>query len=147
MGKTAILGMRERGGKTKAMPVDRTDGETLGEEISKNVEKGSIVFTDESKAYNSLINKDFEHGTVNHSVKEYVKGMVSTNGIESVWAVIKRGYNGVYHNWSKKHIRRYVDEFSFRLNEGNCAVDTENRLASLFARMVGKRITYKELVA
>ena len=147
VGKTAILGMRERGGKTKAMPVDRTDGETLGEEITKNVKKGTTVFTDESKAYNSLINKDFEHGTVNHSVKEYVKGMASTNGIESVWAVIKRGYNGVYHNWSKKHMRRYVNEFSFRLNEGNCAVDTENRLASLFARMVGKTITYKELVA
>ena len=70
---------------------------------NKHVKKGTTVFTDESKAYNSLINKDFEHGTVNHSVKEYVKGMASTNGIESVWAMIKRGYNGVYHNWSKKH--------------------------------------------
>ncbi|MCY3827013.1 MAG: transposase, partial [Candidatus Dadabacteria bacterium] len=47
--------------------------------ITKNVEKGSTVFTDESKAYNSLINKDFEHGTVNHSAKEYVNGMASTD--------------------------------------------------------------------
>ena len=72
--------------------------------------------------------------------------MASTNGIESVWAVIKRGYNGVYHNWSRKHMRKYINEFTFRLNEGNCKIDTENRLASLFSHMVGRTITYKELV-
>ena len=147
VGKVCVLGMRERGGKTKAVLIEKRDGETLGNEISRNVEKGSIVFTDEHKGYSGLLERDFEHGTVNHSAKEFVNGMASTNGIESVWAVIKRGYNGIYHNWSKKHMRQYVNEFSFRLNEGNCKVDTENRLASLFVRMVGKTITYKELVA
>lgn len=147
VGKTCVLGMRERGGKTKAMPVERRDAETLEKEISENVVKGSIVFTDEHKGYSGLLGKDFEHGTVNHSAKEFVNGMASTNGIESVWAVLKRGYNGVYHNWSKKHMRQYINEFSFRLNEGNCKIDTEDRLDSLFKAMPRKTITFEELTS
>ena len=73
--------------------------------------------------------------------------MASTNGIESVWAVMKRGYNGVYHNWSAKHCGRYVDEFAFRLNAGSCAVDTIDRIAALFVAMSGKTMTYKSLTA
>ena len=63
-----------------------------------------------------------------HSAKEFVNGMAHPNGIESVWAVLKRGFNGVYHNWSEKHCDRYVDEFTFRLNEGNCQIDTLDRI-------------------
>ncbi len=84
---------------------------------------------------------------MNHSAKEFVNGMVHTNGIESVWAVLKRGYNGTYHNWSKKHCYRYVDEFSFRLNEGNCERGRQDRLDDLSHSMAGKTITYKELTA
>ena len=147
VGKTCVLGMRERGGKTKAIPIERRDAETLEREISENVVKGSIVFTDEHKGYSGLLGKDFEHGTVNHSAKEFVNGMASTNSIESVWAVMKRGYNGVYHNWSKKHMRAYINEFSFRLSEGSCKIDTEDRLNALFGAMVGKTITFEELTS
>lgn len=59
----------------------------------------------------------------------------------------KRGYNGVYHNFSRKHLSKYINEFSFRLNEGNVRVDTQDRLDSLFSAMQGKTITYKELIA
>ena len=93
--------------------------ETLKREITGVVESGSVVFTDEHKSYNCLIESEFEHGTVNHSVKEYVKGMASTNGIESVWAVLKRSIIGTYHHVSLKHLHRYVNEVAFRLNEGN----------------------------
>ena len=139
--------MRERDGKTKAMPIERRDAETLEREISENVAKGSIVFTDEHKGYIGLLGKDFEHGTVNHSAKEFVNGMASTNGIGSVWAVLKRGYNGVYHNWSKKHMRQYINEVTFRLSEGSCKIDTEDRLDSLFKAMPHKTITFEELIS
>nr|VFK54328.1 MAG: ISXO2-like transposase domain-containing protein [Candidatus Kentron sp. TUN]VFK56380.1 MAG: ISXO2-like transposase domain-containing protein [Candidatus Kentron sp. TUN] len=68
--------------------------------------------------------------------------MAHTNGIESVWAVPKRGYNGVYHHMSVKHLGRYVDEFSFRLNQGNVKIHTMVRIASMIKGMLGKRLTY-----
>ena len=72
------------------------------------------------------------HLVVNHSAKEYVNGMASTNGIESVWAVVKRGFNGIYHNWSSKHNQRYINEFTFRFNEGNVQNHIMDRIGSVF---------------
>lgn len=57
-----------------------------------------------------------KHESVNHSVGEYVRDMAHTNGIESFWAVLKRGYYGTYHRISPKHLERYVTEFSGRHN-------------------------------
>ena len=73
--------------------------------------------------------------------------MAHTNGIESVWAVLKRGFYGTYHNWSKKHCHRYVNEFAFRLNEGNCERDTIDRMEALVQGFAGRRIPYKVLVS
>ncbi|MCY4128808.1 MAG: IS1595 family transposase [Gammaproteobacteria bacterium] len=142
--RQTVLGMRERGGNTVAMPIEHADKETLHGAIHKHVRPGSTICTDENPAYGGVAHR---HKTVNHSAKEYVNDMAHTNGIESVWAVLKRGFNGVYHNWSKKHCRQYVNEFAFRLNEGNCERDTQDRLDDLFRGMVGKTITYEELVA
>jgi hypothetical protein len=85
--------------------------------------------------------------TVNHGAGEYVRNNVHTNSIESVWAVLKRGIHGVYHKASPKHLRRYVDEFTFRLNEGNVKRHTFERLDDLIAAAGRRRITYKELTA
>ena len=147
VGKQAVLGMRERNGKTKAMPIADTTGFTLQSAVAENVEVGAKIYTDEHGGYRGLDGILYDHESVCHSAKEFVNGMAHTNGIESVWAVLKRGFNGTYHHWSKKHCQRYVDEFSFRLNEGNCERDTQDRLDDLFRSMVGKTITYPELVA
>ena len=144
VGKQAVLGIRKRGGRTIAVPVPDTTRQTLHGLVRQHVQLGSTLYTDENRAYNGIFNR---HKTVNHSAKEYVNGMAHTNGIESVWAVMKRGYNGVYHSWSKKHCAQYVNEFTFRLNEGNCEIDTKDRLDSLFRAMHGKTITYEELTA
>ena len=145
VGKSAIIGMRERKGKLKAMPISKTDQNTLQTAIHQNIRAGSQLYTDECRGYAGLNGTSYKHDTVKHSAKEYFNGIAHTNGIESVWAVLKRGYNGVYHNWSKKHCRHYVNEFVFRLNDGNCERDTQDRLNSLFNKMAGKQITYKEL--
>ena len=68
------------------------------------------------------------------------------NGIKSVWAVLQRGYIGVFHNFSLKHTQLYVDEFVFRLNEGNVKFDTVDRLKALVKGTKGKRLAYKMLV-
>ena len=146
VGKIPVLGMRERGGRVRAKVIEDRKAETLGREITGVVEKGSVVFTDEYKSYNCLIENDFEHGTVNHSAKEYVKGMASTNGIESVWAVLKRSIIGTYHHVSLKHLHRYVNEAAFRLNEGDVKNKLMDRIEALCCKMVGVRLSYRELV-
>ena len=145
VGKTAVLGMRERGGRTVAMPIENADIATIHTAIYDNIQLGSRLHTDEALAYSGLDGLFFNHETINHTAGEYVRDDVTTNGIESVFAVLKRGLIGVYHHASKKHLGRYVDEFAFRLNEGNVKHHTLARLDSFVSGVAGKRLTYKEL--
>lgn len=140
--KMAVLGMRERGGRVKAKPIARADRKTLKRYIDDNVSTSATLYTDEHAGYQKIRNR---HKTVNHSVREFVRDMAHTNGIESVWAVLKRGYNGVYHHMSAKHLGRYINEYTFRLNEGSCKVHTWKRIDAIVAGSMGKRLTYKEL--
>jgi transposase-like protein len=146
VGKQTVLGIRERGGKTKAKKVDNRESETLHREITESVVKGSTVYTDEHKGYSKL-KHDFEHDTVNHSVKEYVKGKAHTNGIESVWAVLKRSITGTYHHVSPEHLQRYLDEATFRLNEGNVKNALMSRIVFLCSKTAGITLPYKTLTA
>ncbi|MYJ54202.1 MAG: IS1595 family transposase, partial [Nitrospira sp. SB0672_bin_25] len=146
-GKQALLGMRQRGGKTVVKPVKETTSASMFPTITKHVDPDSVVWTDEHAAYRGLKHVVSHHDSVQHSKGEFGKGFVHTNGMESVWAVFKRGVHGTFHHVSKKHLGRYANEFAFRLNEGNCQVDTKDRMDALFGSMVGKRVTYKELIA
>ncbi len=146
VGKTAVLGIRERGGRTRAAPVGDTRAATLQPEIRAAITAGSTIYTDEHGGYIGL-GYDYVHETVNHGAGEYAREDVSTNSIESVWAVLKRGLHGVYHHASAKHLHRYVDEFTFRLNDGNVARHTLDRLESLTEASFGKRLTYKALIS
>lgn len=147
VGKVAVMGMRERGGRTIAKPIDAADTANIHTAIHTHVEAGSTLHTDDHKAYSGLVGLFFDHATINHGAGEYSRDGVTTNSIESVWAVLKRGLHGVYHHASEKHIGRYVNEFTFRLNDGNVKRQTLDRLNSMIAATVGRRITYKELIA
>ena len=147
VGKTAVMGMRERGGRTIAKPIDAADTANIHTAIHTHVEAGSTLHTDEARAYSGLVGLFFNHATVNHSAGEYVRDNVTTNSIESVWAVLKRGITGVYHQVSPKHLGRYVNEFTFRLNDGNVKRQTIDRLNSMIAACAGRRLTYRELIA
>ena len=120
---------------------------TTTKEIQSNVRDlvapGATLCTDEHAAYRGM--PEYEYQIVNHSAKQFVDGMAHTNGIESVWAVLKRGFYGVYHSFSEKHLQRYVDEFAFRLNGGNCKVHTLDRISAMLGRTVGVRVTYAAL--
>lgn len=143
VGKTTVFGMKERGDKVKAMVINRTNKATLQGNIHNNIQPKSTVVTDDFRGHLGL--QGFNHKTVNHSAKEFVNGMAHNNGIESVWAVLKRGYNGTFHNISVKHLHRYIDEFVFRLNESNCQIDTKDRMVSLFNGIGNNSISYTEL--
>lgn len=147
VGKVAVLGMRERGGRTRAKVTKIRTLDAIHGEIHANVEVGSQLYTDDHMVFSDLDGLFYRHDTVNHALGEYARGPVSTNSIESVWAVLKRGLHGVYHHASKKHLFRYVDEFTFRLNEGNVERHSMERLASFVDATAGKRLTYTRLTA
>ena len=98
--------------RVAARVVENTDRKTLQGFVVEHTRPGSKVYTDEHGAYRGLPN----HETVKHSVSEYVNGQAHTNGVESFWSMLKRGYHGTYHQMSPKHLQRYVNEFSGRHN-------------------------------
>ena len=100
-----------------------------------------MVYTDDAAAYEGIPNP---HQSVKHSVSEYVNGMAHTNGIESFWSMLKRAHKGTFHKISPKHLQRYVDEFCARHNMRD--QDTIVQMRATVADMVGKRLTYKDLV-
>ena len=83
------------------------------------------------------------HETVRHSVGKYVEEQAHTNGIESFWALLKRGYYGTYHKMSEKHLARHIGEFAERHNAR--AADTIQQMAIMAQGMMGKRLQYQEL--
>lgn len=148
IGKTAIIAGRERAtGRVKGEVRATVTGRNAIGFAHRNVQVGSTIHTDESAIYNRVGGLLYRHETINHGAGEYVRGAVTTNGIESVFAVMKRGLHGVYHHASPKHLHRYVDEFAFRLGEGDVSNHTMQRLAALFNAAIGRRLTYKDLIA
>jgi len=145
VGKVAVIGLRQRGGNVVASVIDGTSANIIRARVRNTVAPGSVLCTDEHASYNGM--PEYAHHVVNHSAKQFVDGMAHTNGIESVWAVLKRGFYGVYHSFSAKHLQRYVDEFAYRLNEGNVRVHTMDRIDALLKKTIGKRITHVELTA
>ena len=142
VGKTPVFGVKERGGDVIAFVVDQTDRRTLVQAIRNNVEKGSVVYTDTARPYTYL--RGFIHDKVNHGCKEYVRGDVYTNGIESFWAIIKRGYKGVYHKWSRKHLPKYIREYTTRFNLRKRPLLDRMKLSVING--FNKHISYKELI-
>ena len=141
-GKTPVLRIRERGGRTIAQPVPDTSKKTMQKIVHGHVRSGSTICTDDNPSYGGVAN---HHLSVSHSAKEYINGKAHANSIESVWAVLKRGLHGTWHQVSEKYLGRYVDEAAFRMNEANCEVHTLDWLASFAEWAFRHRITCKEL--
>ena len=143
VGKTAVVGAKDRRTKkVAAKVVEHTDSATLHGFVGEHAAPGAKVYTDDASAYNGMA---FDHETVKHSLAEYVRGDVHTNGIESLWSMMKRAHTGTFHKISPKHLDRYVQEFAARHNLRE--QDTINIMASMTAGMRGKRLRYRELIA
>lgn len=129
--KSPIFGMIQRGGEVRANVVENVQMRTLEQQIVENVKIGSQLFTDEFLSY-SKIGKLYPHKAVSHGRGQYVKGEAHSNSAESFWALFKRGYYGTYHSMSRKHLQRYVDEFSYRFN------NRQNDVASVFSNVISR---------
>jgi transposase-like protein len=143
VGKQSVIGAHERDGKVKTAMIANTDKQTLHDFIKHNVVIGSTLYTDDHKSYLGL--DGYKHKTLNHSVGEYVRGQAHTNGIESFWALLKRGYSGIFHKLSWKHLHRYLAEFETRWNMSDA--DEDERMDSVLGSAAGSRLTYKALIA
>ncbi len=142
VGKTIVAGAKDREtGKVSARVIEEADAKTLQGFVAEHAAPDATVFTDDAAAYKGMT---FEHDSVCHSAGEYVKEMAHTNGIESFWALLKRGYQGTYHHISKKHINRYVSEFSGRHNARSA--DTLDQMTRIVRGLVGKRLQYRDLI-
>ena len=143
VGKSPVAGVKDRAtGKVRTEVVESTNKDTLQEFVTKNTQDGAVVYTDEHAAYKGLPRY---HEAVAHGAGEYVRGMAHTNGLESHWALFKRGIDGVYHHISVKHLPRYSTEFEGRHNAR--PLDTEEQMAIMARGADGKRMTYQSLIA
>lgn len=141
VGKAVVVGIKDRAGSVRAAHVSGTDKATLHGYIAANVRPGSTVMTDEHAGYRGTAG--YSHMTVRHSAGEYANGMAPANGIESFWALLKRGYYGIYHYMSVKHLTRYVGEISNCQN--TIKVSTMEFMEDTTGRMIDRHISYKAL--
>ena len=142
VGKVAVAGVKDRTtNRVSAAVVPATTRRALQSFIAARVKPQATIYTDEAMAYRGLPN----HQTVHHRVSQYVDGEAHTNGLESFWAMMKRGYHGTYHKMSPKHLDRYVSEFEGRHNER--PLDTLDQMAIMVRNAQGKRLRYRDLIA
>ena len=144
-GQAIVVGMKDRPtNKVSMQVIEAADGETLQGFVRERLEPGATLHSDEHAGYKAL-RRDYRHLPVYHSVGDYVLFGAHTNGMESGWSLLKRGYIGTYHHWSAKHLRRYVAEFARRHNQR--PMDTIAQMRAIMRGMIGKRLRYQDLIA
>ena len=142
IGKTDVFGVMEQGtNKDSASSISNTALSSIIRKIENNVKPETTLYTDAASAYKGVKEN---HQTVNHLDSEFVKQQDHMKGVESFWALLNRGYYDTYHRMTEKHLGRYVNEFAGRHNIRS--KDTIEKMMCIVQRMVGKQMTYKELV-
>ena len=142
VGKEIVVGVKDRAtNEIRAAVIPDTKRETLQSFVNDNVAKEAEKFTDEHSGYQGLDN----HKAVNHSLGKWVDEQAHTNGMESFWAMFKKGFHGTFHRMSRKHLHRYINEFSGRHNIR--PQDTIDQIISVCDGMNFKRLRYKDLIA
>jgi len=144
--KTIVMGILQRGGKVKAMVIPDRKRPTVQQIVRDHVEPGCEIHTDEHAAYQGL-SQDYVHEVINH-MEAYVRGNVSTNGLENFWSLFKRQLGGTHVSVEPFHLFRYLDEEMFRYNnrkDGEHKLTNSDRFNLILSQIAGKRLTYKEV--
>ena len=127
--KVTVFGAVERGGRVFTRPIRNAARYSLEPVILKYIERGTVVSSDEWRAYKFLLSEGYEHGAVNHSAKEWKRGIHHTNTIEGFWAMIKRSIRGTHIHVSRKYLPKYLGEFEYRFN-------MRHRTEAMFSRLL-----------
>jgi transposase-like protein len=142
MGKTIVMGLLERDGDVRASVIPSRRKRTLQDHVRASVAPGSTVYTDALKSYEGL-DADYIHGVIDHA-ERYVQDRIHTNGLENFWSLFKRMIYGTHHSVDPEHLDRYLAEATTRFN-GRKASESA-RFASTTSGVIGKRITYPQLI-
>jgi transposase-like protein len=143
--KRAVIALVERGGEVRSFSVPSAHADTVVKIVRDNIDRETRLHTDESKLYIKVGREFAAHETVNHARKEYARGDVTTNTVESYFAIFKRGMRGVYQHCSEKHLHRYLAEFDFRYNHrASLGFNDEERTIAAIKGGEGKRLTYHQ---
>lgn len=141
--KVPVVAVLQRGGivRTRVIPV--VNAENVKNMIRENVAKSARICTDSESSYKG-IGAEYRggHHSVNHGAGEYARGDITTNAVEGFFARVKRGMKGVYHNVSREHLFRYMDQFEFAHNTRK--MNDGERVLSLIGKADGKRLRYRE---
>lgn len=145
--KEAVVALVERDGSVRSNHVPNVTGATLKPILEAQIAGASYVMTDESPVYPNIAKGFAGHGTVNHSIEEYVRGTFwHTNTIEGYFSILKRGIIGTFHHVSQQHLKRYLGEFDFRYNNREkLGINDAQRTAKAIDGIVGKRLTYRRI--
>jgi transposase-like protein len=142
--KTIVMGLMQVGGivVTKIIPDRQSD--TVMPIITKMVENGAMLVTDECNAY-FRAKDEFYHIVVNHNDGVYCHNAFSTNNIEGFWSLLKRGILGIYHSVTPKHLQKYCNEFGLRYNSRK--ITDKERFDMVLRRAEGVKLQYNMLIA
>ena len=113
-GKVPVFGILERQGKVRVTVVPDVTSKTLINLTVKTVRRGSIVYTDKFRSYDSLMFCGYRHLQVDHG-KLFASGKVSINGLEGFWSWAKERIIK-HHGVSKEKFPLYLKELEFRYN-------------------------------
>jgi len=140
--KQPVMAIVERGGRVKASVIADVTAKTLKAAIREAVSPSARIITDENAAYAGL-GEEFAggHHTTVHSKREYVRDDIHSNTVEGFFSLLKRGIIGIYHNVSRRHLHRYLNEFEFRYNHRHAGDGERTRL--LVKASEGKRLMYR----
>jgi ISXO2 transposase-like protein len=142
--RNTVLSLVTRGGSVRSFHVEGTTSGQLIPIIRANISKEAFIISDELKVYGALGKEYWMHQTVNHSIGEYVRGIVHTNTVEGFYSIFKRGMKGVYQHCKEKHLHRYLAEFDFRYsNRVALGISDVARADRALKGIVGKRLTYQ----
>lgn len=140
--KMAVLALVERKGRVRSFTLNARNKKEIQGRIHANVDRKTHLMTDEAPHY--LLDLGMKHSSVHHASGEYVRGDVTTNTVEGVFSVFKRGMIGTYQHCEEQHLQRYLNEFDFRYsNRVRLGIDDDGRAANAIKGAAGKRLTYR----